>query len=743
VTMRDSRTPDSRAPDGAPAPGAGADAVGANGRTGPEVAGVPSVLGVPGIPGGAQTKACEGDASLAKGVHARPRIAEVLASRSPSELEELQRFWIGAGGGDKRDPRRQLDESMQDPAVVEARVRALGRRLNQVLALHLEAPSYQLGLQELVGHKLLAYLSSYDLEASLAVLQRHALLVECVDRRFKTFGARAFAIPEEIGDALLRQQRARRRGVFDVLTLRGYLDRLYDEPQRGRKTAPTRLRELYKMYASETAAVGRIERLEGSLRTLVEKAILQFGGFLPRSLFERMETDLPHWNGSRWRTVLEDSLIGTVERLELSRYGIHHNEEALLVFNEVALAYLRRVAVPGDPDQPHHESSLGVDLVSNISRFIGFILEHNVRFTVRGEIFKTTEKRILQELIPNPGRELTREAVLDFIYDFTRVSGLIESTGERTFALSSAGRLWEQKDLEQKLAALLEFSTEERAVAGDYYHQIRMRRILIRLLKRVEPGTWYDLMYLPFLTRNTYLSSLDQLAVEDYFATRAQGAAYTPMEDPQRLAWNLARWVRSRLYLLGIVDLGYDAADRPVALRLTRFGARLLGAIDGAPVNAAVLGSLVVTPDFEVVLFPTGDDAELVHELDRCCVREKKGETLHFRITDRSVQRALSEGMYLSRILTTLKTQSRTPVPQNVLYSIRDWGHRAGLLHLDEHNVLRGEDPETLRRFQQDPGARAHLRDVVDEKRLQLKTRYSPRRMQGLLRELGFLVELE
>ena len=72
-------------------------------------------------------------------------------------------------------------------------------------------------------------------------------------------------------------------------------------------------------------------------------------------------------------------------------------------------------------------------------------------------------------------------------------------------------------------------------------------------------------------------------------------------------------------------------------------------------------------------MIPTGDDAELVHELDRFCVRERQGETLHFRIHEKSVQRALSEGMFLSRVLATLRNQSRTPVPQNVLFSIRVW----------------------------------------------------------------------
>jgi hypothetical protein len=209
------------------------------------------------------------------------------------------------------------------------------------------------------------------------------------------------------------------------------------------------------------------------------------------------------------------------------------------------------------------------------------------------------------------------------------------------------------------------------------------------------------------------------------------------------MAWNLVSWVRHRLYLLGIVDLGYDKSGRPVAMRLTRIGARLLGLADDAPEGAPRLGTLVVTPDFEVVLFPTGDDAELVHDLDRFCSRGAGGAVMHFRIDARSVHRALSEGMFLKRILNTLEHHSRTPVPQNVLYSIRDWAHRAGVMTLDQRMVLRAEDPETLRRFQLDAGVKNYVREPLDEKHVQLKTRIAVRRMQSLLREFGYLVELE
>ncbi len=672
--------------------------------------------------------------------------ATAVEALPDSDLAELFRFWAGkrkdTPPADRDELCSQVLEWMSDQGTVEARVDEMGSRLRSIFDLLLASPRYELATSELSANKQLAYLSAYDLKASIAVLERHGFVAPSTSPEMLRYGLAAWAIPCDLGDNVLRARRAQKRGIFDVFALRGHLDRMYSDPARATKMPKGRQRELYKMYGNESASVARIERLPDGLRGLIQKVVLEFGGILSKELFERMEHELPHWNGKRWGKILEESLVGTVERLELSTYGLNHNDETLIVFNEVALAWLRRVAVPGDPDAPHEEASLGVDLASNISRFIGFILDHNVRFTVRGEIFKTTEKRILSELIPNPGRELARSEVLNFIYGFARHTRLIESTGERTFALTNRGRDWEPRPLDEKMQSLVAYCLEERDLGGEYFHQARLRRIYLRLLKRVEPGIWYDLMYLPFLARNTYLSNLDELAVEDYFEAQASGGHYTPMEDLQRLAWNLVGWVRKRLYLLGVIDLGYDSHDRPVAMRLTRLGARLIGASEESLVEKAV-GNLVVTPDYEVVLFPTGDDAELVHDLDRFCKREKNGHLVHFRIMEKGVHRALNEGMLLTRILTTLEGNSRTPVPQNILYSICDWASHAGLLKMSRKLIVRGDNPEVLARFRSDPGVRAYSPKAIDDQSVQLKSKATPKRLQALLRELGFLVELE
>jgi len=662
-------------------------------------------------------------------------IAALLGERELDDLETPYRFWAGSNGerpqGDVSELRSRIAEWMSDSERLGARLDALPRRQREVLDALLVASRYELTLDELSANRELGYLARFDLEAAVVQLVDQAFVAET--------STGAFAVPVDLGDAVLRHRRGLERGVFDVFTLRGHLERVYGEDAE-KAVAPAHLRRMFKMYAAEPAAVARIERLPEGLRGLVGKVVLEFGGLLPRQLFERMESDLPHWNGRRWRKILEESLVGTVERLDLAPYGIQHDDETLAVFNEVTLAWFRRVAVPSDPDKPHDEASLGVDLVANISRFLAYIIDHAVRFTVKGEIFKTTEKRILQDLIPNPGRELDRVEVLQFIYRFAHARGMLESTGERTFALTSAGRDFEAEDLDGKLETLLDYVLDESEENGLSMHQGRMRRIFLRLLKRVEPGVWYDLMYLPFLARNAYLAQLDELGTSERIAAMP-ASSLGPGEDLQRLAWSLVGWVKRRLYLLGILDLGYDGQGRPVAMRLTRIGARLLGLVDPNPAQSA-FGNLVVTADFEVVLFPTGDDAELIHDLDRYCAREKDGAVWHFRITDKSVHRGLVEGVALGRMCEVLERNARTPVPRNVLHSIRDWAHQAGLLYIDDKLRVTAPLADSLGRFARDPGVRPYVRKTLDERSLQLRAGTSPARYRSLFRDLDYLIEV-
>jgi AcrR family transcriptional regulator len=104
------------------------------------------------------------------------------------------------------------------------------------------------------------------------VLGRHALVVETRSTTTDSFGARSWTVPLDVGDAILRQRRARRRGIFDAFTLRGHIDRLYDDPSRAFSKA-----YIYKFFTSkqvigEMICANCLREIEAEVRAAVDEA---------------------------------------------------------------------------------------------------------------------------------------------------------------------------------------------------------------------------------------------------------------------------------------------------------------------------------------------------------------------------------------------------------------------------------------------------------------------------------------
>jgi hypothetical protein len=198
-----------------------------------------------------------------------------------------------------------------------------------------------------------------------------------------------------------------------------------------------------------------------------------------------------------------------------------------------------------------------------------------------------------------------------------------------------------------------------------------MRRVLLRLLRRAEPMVWQDVTVLPFLTRNAYLAQLDSGATEESFAARFRGGGYTPSESLQQMCWNLLIWIKKRLFPLGLVDIGMHGG-RVTALRLSRLGAELLEAEPASKVGGTRC-SVIVQPDFEVLVFPGDDVHDVVHLFDRFARRTKSDHVHQFRIDQDSFARGLADGLSGAAILQALTDRARAPIPQNVLYTIEEW----------------------------------------------------------------------
>ncbi|MBK9383937.1 MAG: helicase-associated domain-containing protein [Planctomycetes bacterium] len=150
---------------------------------------------------------------------------------------------------------------------------------------------------------------------------------------------------------------------------------------------------------------------------------------------------------------------------------------------------------------------------------------------------------------------------------------------------------------------------------------------------------------------------------------------------------------------------------------------------------------MIVNPDYEVVLFPGGDEFAVIHALDRFCVREKSDQLYHFRLTEESVRRAIGEGFPQEEMLSTLRQHARVPIPQNVLFSVSEWSQRAGVLRLESGTLLSSDDPYVLDRVRTHPELAKHVAEVLEDGALRLKHDLDAKRVRELLKSLGFPVE--
>ncbi|MCA8949724.1 MAG: helicase-associated domain-containing protein [Planctomycetes bacterium] len=577
---------------------------------------------------------------------------------------------------------------MEDETLVLQRLTALPRKLQDLLELFFADDGAVRSVKDLIGEVGGAFKSRFDLEATLAALHREGFLWPAKADAGSACDDPRWGVPGELVECVREYRRRAERELQDSLTLQGFLDARYFR-DRGREQgtgdsngngngngsgngrSADHARKIYKLYTMESSMRQRAGKLAPPLRALVDDVLVRYGGIAAWSdLVADTELDDgidPEFVGKS----LEEAMLGLVGPLDLARIGIQPIDQAVIVFHELALFLIRERGASAIPTVTE-ALVCGGDFATNVCRFLRELQQSKVLFTADGKLFKASQKRIAGLLLPVPGGFLPPESLLEELYRFALQRRLIDRRGERSLRPTPAGQEFDRSALAEQTKMLLAHFVEDRSLPGETYHQVRMRRVLLRLLRRAEPMLWQDAAILPFLARNAYLAQLDSKPAEEFFATRFQGGGYTPSETLQQMCWNLLVWVKKRLFPLGLVDLGLQSG-RLVAMRLSQLGTELLDAEPAAKVGGT-RSSLVVQPDFEVLLFGGDDVHDVAHFLDRFARRIKSDHVLHFKLERTTVAAGLAEGLTVAAILQELTDRARVPVPQNVRYSLEEWG---------------------------------------------------------------------
>jgi hypothetical protein len=262
-------------------------------------------------------------------------------------------------------------------------------------------------------------------------------------------------------------------------------------------------------------------------------------------------------------------------------------------------------------------------------------------------------------------------------------------TGKDTYEPGEQLAWWQGLDVVQQTCYLIGLWSTQRVwpdIAGahfdpwDFYgwNHVTGRDKLLECLRGYTPERWYNISSLlddiwkkyPFAIRPKSVQTYNQkksTALHQNWLT-CEGEIYIGM-------------LSSTLHELGIISIGYyEEADKdqlrnPDAFQLTAFGASILSLTEKPPANYIPPESnrrtLIVQPSFELLLLEP--DFPTLYKVLPFTQVQQVGVASRLTLTRASVQRAVDRGIKINNILATLEESSQKELPQNVVYTLKDW----------------------------------------------------------------------
>ena len=218
------------------------------------------------------------------------------------------------------------------------------------------------------------------------------------------------------------------------------------------------------------------------------------------------------------------------------------------------------------------------------------------------------------------------------------------------------------------------------------------REFLLALAGRMPPGAWVALdevinaAYLlddGFLIRppQSYFYAHAPLYLGIWLADDSQVVGMWSWGIERAGNWRLVegRFIREvlagSLHAVGMIDVA-ETPDGRTLLRLNDLGAWLIAGGPKPELSLPPGRALVVQPNFDIIVFPEGQDVSLLWPLLQATEVISRDVTLTLRLTADSIYRASQRGISAASVLSLLQAHARSPIPENVRQAMEDWDHR-------------------------------------------------------------------
>ncbi|MBT5876669.1 MAG: hypothetical protein HOH43_24810 [Candidatus Latescibacteria bacterium] len=352
--------------------------------------------------------------------------------------------------------------------------------------------------------------------------------------------------------------------------------------------------------------------------------------------------------------------------------------------------------------------------IRDIFSFLSWLRAEPVRLKDKDVIYKRSLDQLYERLESKDRRSSSSMSPypdrLDLMIQYCRTRQLIYEDDSR-LKCSTAFEQWLHLPTDEKLDDLLAYWYTKRQNGS------QRAAILLNILNRsvdvgaINQNRLTDLVIacMPDVTNDAAVLTHNRLSIEEALC---------------ELEW------------LGVVRRVGVQENAPAALAVSYPGRSVLGnhtwGEEGMWVEA-----FLVQPTFEVIV-PHTVQLVIRDELERFADLLSADVTLTYRITRDTVYRAGDAGMSGEAIIAFLERHSHKEIPQNVEYSVREWGENYGQVYFMDVFLLRTTEPELARHIKAHSQLAPYvLGEVAPDALIVERHRY--REMMEVLRNLGFM----